>query len=503
LFADAEGRGHGVTNGVVVHAGSETGGAEIRLEPGGDIVGQIDTPAGVAVNGRWIALRPVPAPGGTADAIGLGPLNTPVDAGGRFRFRNVAPGAYRFATWLGAQYHLFPETIRVAAGVEGPVILTVRDSEASVAGQVVDALGRPVAHALVKLDAGGSDAPTDFTYTDPSGRFRLIGLEERRYRLVVESQGRHFKRALPEVRPGGPELTIALAPKTPITGRVLVAASGQPATQFWIRVFARRDVTRLAPGMSRRRFFRHAGGRFTLPILHDPFRPPPLLDGVYDLEAGSGDLVSRTVDGIRFEAGAVRVARTLRLEPGGTLEGRVVDLHGRPVDECRVVVFPSGGGSARRYPVRSAADGGFTLAPVFPGTYHLRASHPRAGVATTLAVLRAGSSTGVTIRLHPAARLTVQVRIPGGDPLPGAAVTLRPALGWIGMPAHLKHTDRRGVVELDGLHPGEVQLTVTHPDRRSVRRSLVVGRGRDPRIEVELPPRTGASGPGSDRDGVR
>ena len=76
--------------------------------------------------------------------------------------------------------------------------------------------------------------------------------------------------------------------------------TGQPATAFWVRAFAHRDPSRTAPGLNRKRFFDHAEGAFTLPIRHDPFRAPPLADGVYDLEAGSGRLVSRPVQGFRF-----------------------------------------------------------------------------------------------------------------------------------------------------------------------------------------------------------
>ncbi len=471
LVVDAGASGGCRLNDVAIDPDETTDVADVRLRPVGAIVGRIEAAPGVPVDRIGIALRAV---GGRTPPVRRGASTS---ADGRFRIAGVGPGRYRIAAWVGGQYHTFAAVIDVVAGAESAVVLGV-SSDRALAGRVVDEHGDPVFHALVEATPGDDESATDFCYSDEQGRFRLIGLDAARYRLHVESQGRHFQRTLAEVTPGVESLAIELETKTPIHGRVVLAADGRPATAFWVRAFARHDPA------AQPRAFHSDDGTFTLGTHHDPFGAPPLIDGVYDIEAGTGDLVSQVVRAVRFEGGARRSALVLRLAPGGRLAGRVVTPDGDAAVGARLVVHP-GDGSARRYEAVSDAQGRVALGPLAPGRYHVDAMHP-SGVARTDVAIAAGSTAERTIELRRASRVTVVVRSTTGDSMSDVDVALDPVIAAAGTATRTRRTDAAGTARFDGLLPGDYELRATRAPHTTSRMSIRVDAGSNRHVTIDL-----------------
>ena len=93
----------------------------------------------------------------------------------------------------------------------------------------------------------------------------------------------------------------------------------------------------------------------------------------------------------------------------GTMEGTVVDSHGKPVADATVTMQTSEG--SRPYATHTDARGHFEFARFETGQYDLQAySHGMFSTWTKRISIHRGKRTGVTLHLPPVADISVTVK---------------------------------------------------------------------------------------------
>lgn len=169
------------------------------------------------------------------------------------------------------------------------------------------------------------------------------------------------------------------------------------------------------------------------------------------------------------------VERTLRLAPGLSIAGRVVDEAGKPVADAQVLAqagalpddapdLLSAGASAR-----SDATGRFEVSGLLPGGHTLRVVAPDGFAALAPLEVQAGRMD-LAVRLERDGALELRLEDPAGRPLPGATVSLAWAGGQGGIGRFL--SDAAGRVRLRGLKAGQAYALQVDPpgDRPEVGR---------------------------------
>lgn len=299
--------------GVVVDgAGVPVEGAEVRVEPE-SLADRSLGPTGAA--GDTGAPRP-----GVARDAGVAGMAAPAPTGsdGRFAIGGLEPGRYRVRV---AGSGLFAAELRMIA-VPAEDIKIVVARQVSIEGSVTDA-GNPIAGATVGV-RGDAIGGTLEVKTDRGGRFSVPSLPEGRYQ-VFAWQGPLAARTVRVSRLGaGPFAPIALRLEagTVVVGRVVDREEG---IGLAAAIELRSASDDEAPRYVRSRddgSFRIEGvpaGRW----IADAFAPGYVSPGGVELEAGQGI----------FELALVR---------GATIEGRVLDADGNPVEGATVRALGTG-----------------------------------------------------------------------------------------------------------------------------------------------------------------
>lgn len=183
----------------------------------------------------------------------------------------------------------------------------------------------------------------------------------------------------------------------------------------------------------------------------------------------------------------------LRLTPGARLAGRVLDEHGEPLADARVLLEPAGGDrhdprAART--VRNGSDGGFAFADVAPGAWSLRAERddkvPSEAVAVE--VVSGARREGLELVLRRAAVIDGVLFGPHGAPVNGALVWARVIEGDAVRRAERQVlTDTHGRFRVGDLRPGLVELWA--PRVEPVTIATAVGRTVEVSLHVRTPAR--------------
>jgi len=303
--------------------------------------GVVVDPAGAPVEGAEVAL-------------GLDVVRT--DAQGRFAFdlqeleltqRMQARLAFSPDALLAVHPDYLPasyEAPRDAAGAprwSSPVVLRLGADPLEIHGVVVDEAGAPVPGievwvgdptlfggiraegrsgsrlATVEQRLSGREETWHAVTTDDDGRFALVGLVDREYRVEAMDPGTLLRAVLPRVRAGEDDLEVVLPTSEvyPVLRGRVVDVAGTPVPG--LRVAPQCDALRLR--------FRgevvqtHHGG--AEPVATDE-------EGRFELEDVPKDLVYLRLDG----------PDTLPLEWGRHVEGGLAKLAGEDPEEVRIVV---------------------------------------------------------------------------------------------------------------------------------------------------------------------
>lgn len=376
----------------------------------------------------------------------------------------------------------------------------------TLAGQIVDAEGRPVAGATVSAsptDPGLIGRPDEKeARVGAEGRFLLRGLTpETGYRLFVKAEG--FVPAWEEAvlgKPGQgvPPVRIVLSRGVTFTGRIVdpagqpvagadlalsIAAEGPEGTGFSMstRVQASSDST------GRFRFQQVGKGAYSLQVVHPGFAPA--------YRSGTVGARRRPVVDIG----------DLTLEPGASLEGRVLDPSGAPVEGAQVFVSerPSARWTARmpmsasnEGPALTGPDGFFRIADLEDGQrFDLSVDKPGYVLARVPGV-EAPTQEPLQIELRPAQSLSGRVLDGERRPVGGAWISLVEVRETgFGDDSSLSRssrgagqTDEEGRFVLSQLEPGPLHLEVRAPGFRTAELSgLRIAEGEEPSpLEIVL-----------------
>jgi hypothetical protein len=377
------------------------------------------------------------------------------DARGRYRLEGLGPGFYMVAVRapVGAARK---DEVRPGSTVD-----FVLQPKASVSAVVLDPARRPVAGALVRVEAEPPlGRSSDLGTTDAQGRVELFGLEAGTHAVIA-----HHPDFAPAVSTGlaletggHADATLVLTRGVSVTGRVLgpeerplparavvQEMSGQPAPR------SLSELLRTEAG---------ADGRFR--IEHVP--PGAFVLGVM-AQGFAGRRVEVEVAGRDVDAGDVV------LETGLAIRGRLRTRGGEAVADAALRAFqPRADRGGNPSDTRSEADGSFVLAGLSRGPYRVQVTAP--GFAPTQKDVVAGSDDVDWVLEHGGA-VTGLVVEEGDRPVDAYRVLASPT-----------STERRD--------EGQTQKDVASPDGRFLLEDLAEG---DYVLQVLVPERAPASVP--------
>lgn len=388
---------------------------------------------------------------------------TTSDGDGRFRLGDFQQGerVHLHVELSGFASRQIPG---VTAPNETPVEI-VLEPAARISGRVIDSEDEPVARAQVFLRKDGSpQTPPGRTVTDPEGRFVLADLPTGSLTLQALARGFVGGGTLHlELGPGEQrdDLELVLERGATVVGTV-TGPDGSPVSEVQVRLnwSEPRTFDLMAHGTT------DGEGRYRIEGVtpgHRSFlaRSREYPDAVRDLEVEPGE---NRLD--------------FRLQPGQSVEGRVVDLDGLPVAGARVTLQPLDTGG-RVEQVESDAQGGFELTGVDDGRYRLQADHRELG-STSLPEpleLTGAGAAGLELRFEPTG--VIEGEVLGLDLDQLSRLEIR-AYHQEGGGSTWATADFEGHFTLDGVSPGRWQVQGRLASGREVSEpvELAEGQGR-------------------------
>ena len=403
----------------------DVSGVQIDIETGVTISGRVQPPQAASIS---LELAGSVGLANIFDAVKTMMVRADADAQtGAFTLHNAPAGAYKLVARAPAG-PVGTQPIAIAQVDQHDVIIQLED-RAAIAGRVVDTTGAPVAGAEVssrRTDDGKADNMISFSdgsrngvTTNADGAFKLVGLEAGTYELSAhvgndelfeypdrKDKDKKDNKAKPEVTVAAAEsktgVTITIAAHNGVIRGTVVSGDKQPAADTWV------SAKRVAParptpkdGDSESSFDADEWMPATEPVLtgaDGKFTITKLRDGDYTVIA----------EGPRGSSRAEKKAKpgdtiTIELAPLGTLAGKVT-LNGAPVVGYQISCHSPAGGADRS---SAAADGGYSLEHLAPGSYHCSVEAD-AGTAIGTADVPAGVAT-LDLALTPWASISGQV----------------------------------------------------------------------------------------------
>ena len=329
---------------------------DIRLGPGGGVIGIVTDVDGVPVAGATVLGTDEPLSGDVESARRDGPDReggrpTAVsDAAGRFELSGVRTGsAWIWARAPGTRWSVL-EASPIAAGavLHGVdlVLEPLSDAE-TIAGVVVGPSGVPVPGATITY-WWGMDREERSVAADARGGFSVAATERGAYRLTARDPEQHFGPAAPrDVAPGDTDLVIELPPRRVLHVRA-VDIAGNPiegASALAVIADDRDDY------MGQRWIRTDAEGRVELTARAAPFTVTVSLEGHRRCELGPFDPLALPGEELVAE-----------LAPLPQIYGRVVH-RGDPVAGARIQLVREVGNNSvelfEGFPSRFWSSGGY------------------------------------------------------------------------------------------------------------------------------------------------
>jgi protocatechuate 3,4-dioxygenase beta subunit len=432
-FVEAWAEGHSPSGQVLVAEGVKR--RDVRLTASGRVEGRVtDKRTGAAVAGAEVMLV-------AGNVATLSPVSAVTDEAGQYVLPYVSPGPILLFSVKAAGYEAVSQggdVLKGRAVVAGGTLVLDAGLErgGTVGGRVLDAAGRPIPYAEVSVaDPRRRWEGEESVLADAQGTYLLTGLKAGTYELRVTAPG-----FAPIV--GEEECRVVVTPEfTPVVRDVKLTQGATllgvvrspdglpvPGAQVEARAAAAGDLRGRVRDLVT---FSDGSGAYRLAGV------PAAID--VTVSASHDEWVRATHGPIRLGEGQ-RQEITLVLKAGSTLQGRVVDAHGRAVAEARVrwgAVGPENedrvnpGDSFRADEALGArvvltdADGGFKLVRLEPGRMLLKVE--KEGFADwyrrDLLVPEVGDPAALTVTLEGALRVTGRVVDDAtGRPIAGAWV---------------------------------------------------------------------------------
>ena len=471
------------TGRVEIGADADTDDFVIKLSRGGTITGTVRDAQRQPQANVQILMTKVPMTGG--------PQTVSTGADGRYTLEKIAPGEYMVvrAPTGGGPLMLFGGMKQVAVR-EGETTIHDLDEAAKITltGRVLKG-GQPVANAMLFFGAGdGGGAMTDIrqSRSDADGRYQ-VGLDTAgTYGVVVASGGGMFggrQTAVPIQVPDEPNPVVDVTVKAAgISGRV-TNAEGKPVSGALVSV--------TATGPQGGNAGHGSGGMQDQSESDGTFRIEGLDPGSYGLSVAAAGYRSAEAQTVTIANESDVPAVDVRLEPGRTVRGRVLDANGNGIAGAAVLTAASGAAPSGRDSMPSTTDvnGTFVITAPADGPIDLTA------VATGFPPARAVSvqpqdGVDVVLRAPRGGRVRVTVVDPNG-PVTGARVTCRAVPDYLGA-GYLSFFDRTSPTGTDGtttvsaLAPGSYELTVASGSKRATS-AVTLTEGAEVVLTVPLP----------------
>ncbi len=300
-----------------------------------DIVVRLVAPGGIA--GRVEHADGSPAAGARVSAVAASrdehtvvPDSSLCKEDGTFELGGLAPGRYNVRARLEGFAFDPRDEVEVTAGETAHVRIRSSQPDLTISGQVIQASGEPVSGGVMivgfLLESSGERVPIPSSAKlDREGRFSIPLVRAGRYRLFASPSGINESEPV-DVDSGTSGVRIVLPPEgVGLTVRILDETSGEP-------IEGARSLVRRSSGF--------LGS--TVPLIwnrqpNDGAIPNVRPDHYEFVAAARGHAPARASIDIGPDDQGVRTVE-IRLGPGRSLSGRVVDSQGRPFAGAMVAV---------------------------------------------------------------------------------------------------------------------------------------------------------------------
>jgi hypothetical protein len=326
----------------------------IRLERGaaGGVEGRVVDESGRPIEAALVAVTATGGHSGFGVFTSEEPHTVVTDALGRFHVDPVSVGTVRVVVGaLGRAPRALPDVAVAAGGTTKVPDVVLRTRGLSVHGRLTDAAGRPVTGAEVwtsfSMSADGSSMSTTSGGVGPDGTWFVDGPDSEGQEVTVyfRAPGFSYTTRTLAVR-GDAVLDVVMTREAAL--EVAVTFDGPPPATVVVERRERGSWQRLPTTWD-------AAARTA--------RASQVWVGIDAIRLRADGFAPGGLQEITVPDGGTVVAKAVRLTPGGTLEGRVLDAGGRPLGGVQVscdewFVF-----------VDTAEDGRFRLPHLPPGTW--------------------------------------------------------------------------------------------------------------------------------------
>jgi protocatechuate 3,4-dioxygenase beta subunit len=444
------------TGRIEMGADADTDDFVIKLSRGGTITGFVrDAQRQPQVNVQ-VLLTKVPMEGG--------PQTVSTGSDGRYAFEKITPGEYMVirAPTGGGPLMLFGGMKQVVVR-EGETTVHDLDDAAKInlSGRVQKG-GQPVGNAMLIFSAtDGGGAPTDIkqSRTDAEGHYQ-IGLDAAgAYAVVVSSGGAMFggrQSGVPIQVPDQPNPVVDVTVKAAgISGRVM-NGEGKPVSGAIVSVKA------TAPAGGGEGHGR--GGMQDQTESDGTFLIEGLDPGTYGLTVAAAGYRNAEVPPVNVANESDVPSVEIRLEPGRTVRGRVLDANGTGIAGAMVLTAPSGAAPSGRgaLPTTTDVNGTFLITAPADGPIDLTAVAQGFPPARAVGV-SPQDGVDVVLRAPRPGRVRLTVVDANGSMVVGARVACKAVPEYLGS-AFVNQpltTGTDGVIVVGSLAPGAYELTVT------------------------------------------
>lgn len=443
----------------------------VQLEKGDPVEIRVTDGAGKPVAQAQVAAEPASSRAAWRDA---GRVALTDDAGRAVLLRS---GGQRSLNAAAAGY--FPARVPVTGGSGAPTAVVLHRA-ARLRGVVRNRAGQPVPGARIRARAtlGGDRGTFGIALRNPPGHalaqadgsFVLSGLVPGlRYSLWAEAVGYAGTREAVVLEESAREkagVEIVLSVGSSAFGRVIDSA-GEP-------VAGAKLLLQSSPASEPPSLATLGGtdaveplGSESLSGSEGEFRVENLTPGTYDLEVQAPGFATKQIPAVEIAATPTDLGK-IALEPGATLQGRVVSRQGRPIAGATVSAWLQNGDPDSDGTATTSADGAFRLDDLSAGAgFDLTVT--RKGYAEKLVPgVRVPTAQALEIVIEEAARISGRVLGADRQPLENATVAIEPQASLApesgnflrGPGPASGRTDGAGEFDLEDVPPGPLRLSV-------------------------------------------
>lgn len=456
----------------------------IKLSRGGSITGLVRDAQKATLPNVSVLLTKVP--------MGGGPQTVSTGPDGRYTFEKIAPGPYMVirAPTGGGPLMLFGGMQQVDVR-EGETTTHDIDEAAkiTVTGRVTKG-GQPVASSMLFFTQSTSGGPpTDLkqSRTDADGRYQ-IGLDAAgTYAVTVAAMRSMWVGSGSGISiqvPDQPNAVVDITVKSAGIAGHVTGNEGKPVSGAVVTVTPSGTAGSGEGGH----------GRPGTQDSSDPdgsFLVDGLNPGVYNVNVAAVGYRNAQPSPVTISNDSDVPSLDIRLEPGRSVRGRVVDANGNGIASAYVFVAAAGSQSGRdMLPAVSDVNGTFVITAPADGAIDLTAVASGFPPARLTGV-QPQDGVDVMMRAPRSGHIRVSVLDAAGHPVPDASIGCQAVPDFLGagytrMFGDVPKTDTNGTATVNALGPGAYELTIAK-DTRKATGSVTVAEGSEVVTTVTLP----------------